>query len=354
MADLWFAILAGMFTGFAILAGWDFGAGALGGIIARTPDERREVIRAIGPLWTWNEVWLIASGGLTMCLFPAALGTAFSAFYLGLHMVLWCLLLRGISLEFRTHLDDPMWRSFWDGVFPLANLLLALLFGVAFGGLVRGLPLSGDPGEASCDMPLFTSFAPYGAVGVLDWYTVLVGIFAVIILLAHGAAFLALHAGWEVGRRAQWWARRLFPVALALLAVVTVATWSVRPDFAAALGKPVCWGAAVVAVAGASAITVGLLRGRHGITLGGSTLVLAGLLAGAFCAMHPELIHSTLGEGRSLTVANTVVPVHGLYLAMVWWPFAAGLSVAVYLLNRRWHGPGRTGGAGPGRTGGAA
>jgi cytochrome d ubiquinol oxidase subunit II len=341
MADIWYLILAGMLTGFAILAGWDFGAGALHGWVARDPREKRAVIRAIGPLWTWNEVWLIASGGTLLCAFPAALGAAFSGFYLAMHVVLWCLLLRGLALEFRSHLADGMWQGFWDAVFPVANLLLALLFSTAFGALVRGLPLRADPGalDGSCDMPLFTTFTPYGQVGVLDWYTVAVGLLGVLLLLAHGAAFLHLRADGAVRARARTLTRRLWPVVAIALAGVTVATFAVRPDLGAALARPLCWLAALAVAAGATAIIVATWLGkdRPALALAGSSLVIAGLLGGAFAAIHPELIHSTLSPGATLTIATSATPDHGLALALMWWPFAAILSVAVYALNRRWH-----------------
>src|SRR5215467_15488185 len=122
-----------MLTVYVVLDGRNFGAGALHLIVARTAPERRQVIDAIGPLWTWHEVWLVATGGVLFVAFPHVLATGFPAYYLALHLVLWTLLLRGISIEFRGHIDHPLWRSFWDFVFCTSNATLAILFGVAIG-----------------------------------------------------------------------------------------------------------------------------------------------------------------------------------------------------------------------------
>ena len=141
MVELWFAILCLMLVMFAVLAGWDFGAGALHFIAARNQDERRALIAAIGPLWTWNEVWLVAGGGVLFVAFPRVLAISFPAYYLALFMVLWTLILRGIALEVRGLIASGLWRAFWDFAFAAANILLAILFGAAIGNVVRGMPL---------------------------------------------------------------------------------------------------------------------------------------------------------------------------------------------------------------------
>src|SRR5262245_33174274 len=124
MAELWFAILGITLVFFTVMEGWDYGAGALAFRVARDEGERRQLIAAIGPLWTWHEVWLLAAAGVLLVAFPAAMTAAFSGFYLALFMVAWCLLLRGISLEFGGHVRDRIWRAWWDRVFALANILL--------------------------------------------------------------------------------------------------------------------------------------------------------------------------------------------------------------------------------------
>ena len=190
MEAVWFAIVSAMLAVYAVLDGFDFGAGIVHRLVARTDEERRTVLAAIGPVWDGNEVWLIAAGGVLFMAFPRVYATAFSGFYLALMIVLWLLILRGVAIEFRSHQDHPLWREFWDTVFSLASVLLAVVFGTTLGNLVRGVPLGkqGLPG-----MPLFTDFLPGREPGILDWYTGLVGLFTLAALAGHGALYL----GWR-------------------------------------------------------------------------------------------------------------------------------------------------------------
>src|SRR5262245_8227412 len=169
VAGLWFVLAWIMFAVWVALDGFDFGAGALHLQVARTDRERRQVLAAIGPYWDGNEVWLIAAGGVLFLAFPRVLAAGFSGFYMAMFLVLWVLILRGVSIEFRSHLRDRMWRTFWDATFWLASTLAPVFLGAAIGNLVRGVPL-GDDGWFA--LPLFGSFSPFGALGLLDWYTV--------------------------------------------------------------------------------------------------------------------------------------------------------------------------------------
>src|ERR1051325_11719115 len=135
METLWFMIVAVMLTVYVILDGFDLGAGAIYLFAAKRHKERQMILRAIGPVWDGNEVWLLAAGGTLYFAFPPLYAAAFSGFYLPLMMVLWCLMLRGVSVEFRSHLDDRMWRSFFDVMFTFASALLAIFLGAAFGNV---------------------------------------------------------------------------------------------------------------------------------------------------------------------------------------------------------------------------
>ena len=197
METVWFAIAAGMLATYAVLDGFDLGVGILHRGVARTDQERRIVLAAIGPVWDGNEVWLIAAGGTLFMAFPRAYSTAFSGFYLALMIVLWLLILRGVAIEFRSHQENPLWREFWDTVFSFASILLAIVFGASLGNLVRGVPLGND-GLAGMD--LFTNFRTGKEPGIFDWYTTLVGIFALIALAGHGALFLVWRTTGPVSR----------------------------------------------------------------------------------------------------------------------------------------------------------
>jgi len=173
MPVLWFCVIAFMLAIYVILDGFDLGAGVLHIAIARTDDERRQVLGAIGPFWDGNEVWLLAAGGTLYFAFPLLYASSFSGFYLPLMMVLWLLMLRGLGIEMRHHVDHPMWRTFWDGTFALGSTLLAVFLGAALGNVVRGVPLGAD---GYFFEPLWTSFTVEPDAGILDWFTVLMGL----------------------------------------------------------------------------------------------------------------------------------------------------------------------------------
>lgn len=333
MIASWYAIIALMLVVFAVFEGWDFGVGAAYFLVARTPAERRQVVAAIGPLWVWHEVWLVAAGGVLLMAFPAVMATAFSGFYIALYLVLWCLLLRGMALEFGGHLTDGMWRDFWDVVLSASSVLLALLFGVAFGNLIRGIPLDQD---AHFALALFTDFSPVGDVGILDWYTVSVGVLTVVLLSAHGASYLTLRTSELVQQRSQRLSRWLWTLVVLLLALVTWETRTVRPElFGAALGRPLVWLATLLVAGGATALVVGDRRRRAALHFLGSALVIVGLVGGAFAALFPDLLHSTLDARYSMTATNSAADAHGLALALIWWPIALVATIGYALVNIR-------------------
>src|SRR5439155_639288 len=130
---------------------------------AKTPEERRQVIAAIGPLWTWHEVWLLGFGGTLIAIFPRLMASSFAGYYLALFLILWCLILRGVSLEVGGHINDRLWQAFWDFIFVCSNFLLAILFGAAAGNVARGVPLNAD---GNFSMAFFTDFNVRGHVGL--------------------------------------------------------------------------------------------------------------------------------------------------------------------------------------------
>src|SRR5580658_10435063 len=144
MASLWFCIIAAMLATYVVLDGFDLGAGAIYLFAAKTNDERRLVLRAIGPVWDGNEVWLIAAGGTLYFAFPQLYASSFSGFYLPLMVVLWLLMLRAVGIEFRAHIDSPVWQDFFDVVFCVSSALLAIFLGAALGNVIRGVPLGPD------------------------------------------------------------------------------------------------------------------------------------------------------------------------------------------------------------------
>ena len=335
MAEVWYAIVALMLAAYVVLDGYDFGAGMLHRIVARSDDERRRVLAAIGPFWDGNEVWLLAAGGALFLAFPAALAAGLSGFYFAIFLVLWCLIARGVAIEFRSHLADSMWRAFWDTVFPSSSLLLALLFGVALGNIVRGVPVDAD---GWFTLALFTDFSTRPPVGILDGYTLAVGAFAVTALLAHGGAFLALRTDDEVRARSVLAGRRALIVTAVAWPLVTWATAFVRPGFFEAFGsRPLAWGCIAVAVAGMLAAFVAPIRGRDGWAFAGTSAFLAGLLAATAVCVYPALLHAVPDSARSLTVTGTASPDGSLRSALAWYPIGIVLAIAYQVIVARLH-----------------
>src|SRR5438270_878586 len=172
---LWYTLVAATFVVYVVLDGFDFGAGALHLFVARTDEERRQVIGAIGPVWDANEVWLIAGSGMLFFAFPQAYAAGFSGFYLPLMLVLWLLVFRGLSIELLLHLEDGLWRTFWVGALAFSSASMAVVLGAALGNVLRGVPLDA---EGSFMAPWFTHFRVRGQAGVIDWYTLLPGGFS--------------------------------------------------------------------------------------------------------------------------------------------------------------------------------
>src|ERR1700722_10697422 len=199
METLWFMIVAVMVAAYAVLDGFDLGAGAIY-LAATNNDDRRKILRAIGPVWDGNEVWLLAAGGTLYFAFPLLYASSFSGFYLPLMMVLWLLMLRAVGIEFRAHVQAGIWKSFFDAVFGVSSILLAIFFGAALGNVVRGVPLNAD---GYFFEPLWTNWRVGAQNGILDWYTVLCGVVALVTLVGHGSLYLAIKSEGPLNFRAR-------------------------------------------------------------------------------------------------------------------------------------------------------
>src|SRR5881392_3321355 len=227
MGTLWFCLVALMLGVYVVLDGFDLGAGVAHLLVAETDEERRAVLRSIGPVWDGNEVWLLAAGGTLYFAFPALYASSFSGFYLPLMIVLWLLILRGASIEFRNHIQSAVWDPLWDFLFCASSLLLAVFFGAALGNVVRGVPLDST---GYFFEPLWTSFQLSAQPGILDWYTVMIGGISLVTLTAHGALYVALKTDEDLSRRARGVALLCWPVQFFLTCISLVATYFIRPD----------------------------------------------------------------------------------------------------------------------------
>src|ERR1700731_2444355 len=226
MPTVWFMIVSVMIAAYVVLDGFDLGAGIIYLGAARTTDERLKVLRSIGPVGDGNEVWLLGAGGTLYFAYPQLYASAFSGFYLPLMIVLWLLMLRGIGIELRSHMGNPVWQGFFDVVFCLSSALLAIFFGAALGNVIRGVPLGPD---GYFFEPLWTDFRVGPNTGILDWYTILTGVIALVSLTAHGSLYIAVKTDGDLNQRTRAIALRAWPVQLILTVVGLLATCYVQP-----------------------------------------------------------------------------------------------------------------------------
>ena len=338
MIATWYALVSLMLIVYVILDGRNFGAGMLHWVVARTPEERRQVVAAIGPLWTWHEVWLVGFGGTLVAVFPRLMASAFAGYYLALFLILWCLILRGISIEVGGHINDRLWQGFWDVVFVSSNFLLAILFGAAAGNLARGVPLDAN---GNFSMAFFTDFGVRGYVGLLDWYTVSIAIFAAVILAAHGATYLTLKTEGPVHDRSAAWAKYLWAASAPLFLAISVESWEVvRPDLVGhAIHNPFCWLGLLIVVVSVIALASGISAHRETRAFVGSNALLVGLLVTGAAAIFPVMLYSTLAPENSLTAYAVAASRNSLLLASIWWPVGFALALTYFIfISRRYAG----------------
>jgi cytochrome d ubiquinol oxidase subunit II len=333
MITIWYGAIGFMLIVYVVLDGRNFGVGMLQRLVAKTPDERREVLAAIGLQWSWHEVWLVAFGGTLVAVFPRLMASAFSGYYLALILILWCLLLRGVAIEVVDHVDDHLWCEFWDAVFALASGLLAVLFGLAAGNLVRGVPLD-DHGNFS--MAFFTDFGVRGHVGLLDWYTLSVATFAVVVLAAHGATYLTRETRGLVRDRCVRYARLLWAATVPMFLIVAVESWAVRPDLPTeAVGSSLVWLGLIGLVMSTVVLVSGLVRRQDARAFVGSNGLIACLLAIGGVAMFPVMLHSTLAPANSLSAFDVASDHTALMLASIWWPIGCVLAITYFVFTSR-------------------
>lgn len=334
MGTIWFCLVAIMIAVYVLLDGFDLGAGIIHLGVAHSDDERRAVLASIGPVWNGNEVWLIAAGGTLYFAFPALYAAGFSGFYLPLMIVLWLLVLRGISVEFRSHLDGPVWAPFWDVVFAGSSALLAIFYGAALGNVVRGVPLDAS---GYFFEPLWTNFRLGQATGILDWYTILVGLAAYFVLTLHGALWVAYKTSGALRDRARRMARIAWPAVVVLTILITWATLRVQPQVLANFSAHP-WGFVLpmLAVAG----LVGVLRIGRGEDADGaaflaSSAYILGMLTSVVFGIYPYVLPASTGAEFALTIFNAKAPDYGLRVGLIWWGIGISLAAGYFVFLYR-------------------
>ncbi len=324
METAWYIILAVMITVYVVLDGFDLGAGALHLLVARNDQERKQVIKAIGPVWNGNEVWLVAAGGVLFMAFPKVYSGAFSGLYIGMILVLWLLIGRGLGLELRSQIDNPLWRSACDAVFSLASAALVLVLGAALGNVIRGVPLGSD---GYFNMPLFE---------ILNWYALLVGLLAVTLLASHGANLLAFRTRGEVANRARAWAKRLWWAQITMMIVLFFATLAERESLISNFGDhPWILIFPALAVGAAAYMLVAQARGLWGRSFIASCALILGMMCSVAATLFPNILPASGNPDNTMTVYNAAADSYVLNTAIIWWSIAAVLLAGYFIFTYR-------------------
>jgi cytochrome d ubiquinol oxidase subunit II len=319
LQELWFCLLALLWTGYFVLEGFDFGVGMLLPVLGRNADEKGSKLETIGPIWDGNEVWLLVAGGATFAAFPLWYATMFSGFYVALLLILVLLIARVVSFEWRGKLENPRWSGLWSGVNTTASVGAPLIWGIALSSLLYGVPLDSDHGWAGSFWDLFT------------WYSVLAGVAVVLLFALHGAAFLTLRTTGELRDRARAAAVRLAVVGAVVGAAFLIATLVVGMDNN---DKDLFPGIVVVALAAAAAVAaVALTRaGRDGQAFAATAATIVLAVVALFTMLYPRVMVSSTGFGNSLTIDNAASGHYTLAVMTI----AAVILLPIVLLYQAW------------------
>lgn len=318
LQTLWFILIGVLFTGFLFLEGFDFGVGILLPFVGKDENERGMVVNSIGPVWDGNEVWLLTAGGAMFAAFPNWYATLFSGFYLALFLILVGLILRGVSIEFRSKDNNPRLRRYWDAGIFVGSLLPALLWGVAFGNILRGVAID-------------ASMTYVGTFGdLLNPYALLGGLVTLTLFILHGALFMELKVDGVIRERVSRVAR-LFWLPVTVLVLLFVAYSSSQTDLFSRLNVVNVLGL-VVAVVGLLLAGYGIWQKRYGLGFIGTSAAIVGVAATIFGTLFPRVMPSSLGADFDLTIYNAASNTYSLQVMSV----IALTMVPIVLLYQGW------------------
>jgi cytochrome d ubiquinol oxidase subunit II len=326
LALIWFVLLGVLITGYAILDGFDLGVGTLHPL-GRTDRERRVILNSIGPLWDGNEVWLVTFGGALFAAFPTAYASVFSVFYVPFMVLLFALIFRAVSIEFRSKTRSAAWRRVWDAAFTLASALVALLLGVAGGNLMVGVPIDGRG--------VFQG----SLADLLGLYPLAVGLLTLALFAMHGSIYLYLKTEGELQRRVHRWMWRTFGLFLVVYMLVTMLTLQLVPTATASIERhPWLWIVPVLNVLALANVPRAIHHGRPFDAFLSSSAVIAALAALFAVAIFPNLVPSSLDPDAGLTITNaassrTTLRIM-LIIAVVGLPFVLTYTGIVYWVFR--------------------
>lgn len=340
MEYFWYIVIVLMLAAYVVLDGYDFGAGIIHLFFGKTEKDKKAITNAIGPFWDANEVWLIAVGGVLFFAFPTLYASSFSGFYLPLMMVLWLLIFRAIGLELRGQIKHHMWEVVWDKAFGVASLLLALFFGIALGNVVRGVNLGMvENGVSTVEpqyffLPLWNpEFSPTSEIpGVIDWFTLMLGIISVVALTIHGANWIIYKTNADVNEKLKNVVHKLNFVLLALV-IVSLLVWHIiePKPFHNFLKYPFLWILPIITFTGIFGLFKVKKFKKHGMGFLFSTLFLVGGLSSTVASIFPKLLPSTNSINPSLTIENAAAHEYGLSVGLYWFVIAV-ILVVIYMI----------------------
>jgi len=343
MEIYWYLIIAIILAVFFVLDGYDFGVGIIHLFLAKKEKDKKVISKSAGLFWDSNEVWLVAAGGMLFMAFPTFYAAVFSGFYLPLIIVLWLIIFRAIGLEFRNKFNYQMWRAIWDKAFGISSLLLALFFGIALGNIVRGVNLGGVENGISIYekhyffLPLWnSSFSPLSEnPGVIDWFTIIIGIISVITLSIHGAAWIILKTNSSINHKLKLVIFKL-NIVLLILTVFSLVIWqSINPNsFNNFIDKPylivfpLLYFTGIIGLFFSKKITKDIYRFLF------STSIILGGITSSLASLFPVILPTTNNVNESLTIYNTAAAKYGLSVALIWGIIGI-ILIAVYAIVQK-------------------
>jgi cytochrome bd ubiquinol oxidase subunit II len=323
---IWFWLVGVLIIGYAILDGFDFGVGILS-LFSRNEKERRIHFNAIGPVWDGNEVWLLTGGGALFAAFPIVYATVFSGFYLALMLLLAALIFRAVSFEFRNKVDSPTWRRVWDWAFGLGSLLPALLFGVAIGNILHGVPIDSNG----------TYIGTF--VGLLNPYSIGVGVLSLVLFTMHGAIYLATKSEEDLRNRCQRLASILWFGYIILYVIMTLWTWLASPFlFTSSPGSAMFYIFNILVLGSLVFLPILLKAEKFNLAFLASSLIIAAMLGHMALSLYPRLVPSSIDLQNSLTIYNSssspLTLQTMLVIALIGVPIVIAYSIFIHYVFR--------------------
>jgi cytochrome d ubiquinol oxidase subunit II len=322
LQNIWFFLFFVLIAGYAVLDGFDLGVGVLS-LFNNSDEERRLYVNAIAPVWDGNEVWLLTGGGALFAAFPPVYATVFSGFYLALMLVLVGLIFRAVAMEFRGKVESAGWRRLWDGAFGIGSLLPALLFGVAVGNILRGIPVGSDGEFAG------TFF------GLLNPFSLLIGVLGLVMFIAHGAIYMALKSDGDLQQRMLAVASNLWMAWIVLYVLATLYGFFEAPHlFTATLSNPLFWLFFLLLLVALVSLPLQLKPGKRMMAMITSSVAIAATIGAAATALYPNLVPSSIDAAYSLTVANASSTQRTLWtmlvIALIGMPIVIAYTIVIY------------------------